>query len=105
VRAPPPATARPLGPPFYRDWKGGALTGAAVLAAATGAALMSSAAALDREAHAQAQLDDFASGHDRARTRWRAGLATTLAAALLLAAGAGRYIWISTDGPAAGARF
>ena len=79
--------------------------GAAVLTAATGAALMSSAAALDREAHAQPQLDDFASGHDRARTRWRTGLAITLAAAALLAAGAGRYIWITTEGPTTGARF
>jgi hypothetical protein len=104
VRALPPPPPRP---PFYRDWKGSALAGTGLLAAATGAALMSSAAALDREAHQQDQLEDFASRHDRARTRWRAGLATTLAGGLLMATALGRYLWIASDGAglSAGARF
>jgi hypothetical protein len=104
VRALPPPPPRP---PFYRDWKGNALAGAGLLAAAGGAALMSSAAALDGDAHAQEQLGDFASRHDRARTRWRAGLATTLAGGLLVAAGLARYLWIASDGASlsAGARF
>jgi hypothetical protein len=97
----------PPPPPFYRDWKAGALTGGGLLAAATGLALMSSAAALDREAGVQDQLEDFASRHDRARTRWRAGLVTTALGGALVAAGLGRYLWIATDGTrlSAGARF
>jgi hypothetical protein len=103
--APPaPVVARPR-PPFYRDWKGDFLVGAGLLAGGLGVALMVSAKATDADAHAQGLLGDFVELHQRALRRWRIGLGAVVAGGLAVAAGAGRFLWVSRDGAGVGGRF
>jgi tetratricopeptide (TPR) repeat protein len=98
---PPP----PRGAPFYRDWKGGALIAGGLLAAGVGGALMVSGAASDRSAQREEVLGDFSRLHEQAVRRWRVGLGAALAGAVLGAAGAGRYLWVSAAGAGVGGRF
>jgi hypothetical protein len=104
ARATPPPVRRSR-PPFYRDWKGGLLVGAGLVAGGVGAALMASAAAADAEAHAQVVLGEFADRHQRAERNWRIGLGAVLAGVLLVSTGTGRYLWVSRDGAGVGSRF
>jgi hypothetical protein len=101
----PAADLHPRGPPFYRDWKGNALVAGGVVVAAVGVVLMSTAAAMDTDARTREVLGDYAELHQGAERRWRIGLGAAVAGGLLVAGGAGRYLWVSSHGAGVRGRF
>jgi hypothetical protein len=105
ARATAPPVAGPPRPPFYRDARGNLLVGAGLVAAGVGAALMASAAALDRSARGETVLGDYGDVRQSAERRWRIGLGAVVVGAALAVAGAGRYLWVSRDGAGLGSRF
>ncbi len=109
-RAPEPlAVMAPLPPPaksrWYHDRLGGVLVGAGLAAIAAGTGLLMSAATLDRDARRSQHLDDYGAARAKAVDRQRLGVATTVAGALLVVGGTGRYLWISPGGAGMGGRF
>jgi tetratricopeptide (TPR) repeat protein len=94
---PPPAIAVPPPPPprWYNDRAGGALLGAGLVGVGAGAALIASAHSADNQARAVTDRYDTAVGlRDRAERRWAWGLGAIVTGSALIAAGAGRYVWV-----------
>jgi hypothetical protein len=109
VRTPPPMPVPPP-PRWYRDGRGGALVGAGLIGLGVGAALLTSAAAAERDARAiHDRYDAFDVRWSQAERRRGWGLAALIAGGALVAAGAGRYVWVAVQGrettAGAGARF
>jgi tetratricopeptide (TPR) repeat protein len=102
----PPASVRtpplPLPPPalrWYRDGRGGALVGAGLVGLGVGAALLTAAAAAERDARAiHDRYDAFDARWNQAERRRGWGLAAVIAGGALIAAGAGRYLWVAVHG-------
>jgi len=99
ARAPDPPVIVPPPPPppprWYSDRAGAALVGAGLVGLGVGAALVSSARSTDDEARAERARYDTAAGlRDRAERRWAWGLGAIVAGSALVAAGAGRYLWV-----------
>ena len=86
---PPPAARR-----WYRDRVGGVLAAAALVTAATGAVLLTSARAADRMARASGDLQSYADQHAPAEDRERWGLTGVLVGGALAVGAASRYLWV-----------
>jgi hypothetical protein len=98
--APPPPPPAP--PPFHRDLPGGLLVGGGLLAGGLGAALMASAHAQNGAAVVQDRYPDYAQRRASAEHRWGLGLGLAIAGAALVLGGAGRYLWVGSQGSGLG---
>jgi tetratricopeptide (TPR) repeat protein len=91
IATPPP----PPPPRWYNDRVGGALVGAGLVGVGAGVALIASARSADDQARAVKDRYDTAVGlRDRAERRWGWGLGALITGSVLIAAGAGRYVWV-----------
>lgn len=91
--APMPPSAE--GRAWWKDPIGGALVGAGAIGLATGTYFLLSARAADRDAKAATNYFDFEAFTDRAESRGRIGVISTLAGAALVTGG---IVWYATHG-------
>jgi hypothetical protein len=96
--APPPSVVSPTPPPaprWYNDRAGSVLVGVGLVGVGAGVALIASAHTADDQARAVTDRYDTAVGlRDKAERRWAWGLGSIITGSALIAAGAGRYIWV-----------